>query len=105
MKLSKAQEYVLQDAKEQIDRARALDYKEWLIDVNSYYAYHEDALIEAMNRGYLKNAWENDRIAIVHVGWVNSRTLRALENLGLIEIIDDSAYSNGAIDTIKILNY
>lgn len=103
-KLTKAQNEVLEDAKKHIDKARTLTYREWLIDMNSYYLYHEDALEEAIQKQEYANYYENEKNGIV-LTHCNSRTLKKLESLGYIEIIEDSTGESYGIDVIKVLNY
>jgi len=104
MKLSKAQEKVMEDAKKQIDEARSMDYPEWLKHGNGYYEDHEDAWNKAVAKCYLKKYWEEHRngIALTHC---NSRTLAKLEEYGLVKIIEDSKGEQFGIDTVQILNY
>jgi len=103
-KLSKAQQAVMDMAKKNIDKARTMDYPEWLKDMNSYYDNHEDALKEAVAKGRYKDYWMDGRNGIV-LTHCNSRTLIKLEEMGLIEIIEDSNGQPYGIDKIKVLNY
>lgn len=109
MKLSKAQEDVLNRAKQEIDKARACK------DFADYYEKYEKLFIkydtvedfkngspeyyENVKRGYEKQV---DGIAGVHC---NTRTIKKLEELGLIEILYDSTGSAVGLDEIKVLNY
>lgn len=115
MKLSKAQQAVMDEAKKDIDIARSLDYPEWLKKTNSYYQVPstasddykemiEQKFIEAVDNGELKEYWERaiNGIVLTHC---NSRTLAKLQEYGLIEIIRDSSGETFGIDTIKVLNY
>lgn len=104
MKLSKAQEKVMTMAKSDIDRARNMDYPEWLKDQNSIYEERDDLFQEAIQKEYLKKYWENERNGIVLTS-CSSQTIRKLEKLGLIEIIKDSANERFGLDHVKILNY
>lgn len=104
MKLSKAQETVMEDAKRQIDEAQSMDYPEWLKHGNGYYEDHEDAWNKAVAKCYLKEYWEEHRNGIV-LTHCNSRTLAKLEEYGLIKIIEDSKGEQFGIDTVQILNY
>lgn len=115
MKLSKAQQDVMDKAKKDIDEARALDYPEWLRR-DSYYQIPkwadketaeliEKRWMDAVNREYLKEYWEAEKNGIV-LTHCNTRTLKKLEALGLIEILYDSTGDGGyGIDHVKILNY
>lgn len=108
MKLSKAQQEVLETAKRNIDKARTYDYPEWLKKINPFYdggtAYQQKCYEEALAREELKDSWENDRKGIV-LTHCSSHTIRALERLGFIEIIEDSVETNGCVDIVKVLNY
>lgn len=100
MKLTNAQQEVMDDAIRQIDTARALDYMEWLH--NQATAIRD--LDDAVAREYLKEYWEKHRegLALTHC---SSATLRNLEKRGLIEIIRDSAGERYGLDWVKVLNY
>ena len=108
MKLSKAQQEVMDHAKKEIDLARQLDYPDWLKATNHCFqqetAYWQKAYKEAVEKEQSKCYWENDRKAIV-LTHCSSHTIRALERLGLIEIIEDSVEIGGSIDVVKVLNY
>lgn len=104
MKLSKAQEKVMENAKRQIDEARSMDYPEWLMHGNDYYEDHKDAWVKAVSEGRFKEYWENNRNGIV-LTRCNSRTLAKLEEYGLIKIIEDSKGEQFGVDTVQILNY
>lgn len=123
MKLSKAQEKVMEEAKRKIDRARSMDYPEWLMDVNDYYQVPEWAtdetspyynpryaeslrkqFYEAVAKEEMKHYWEDNRNGIV-LTRCNSRTLKKLEEYGLIKIIYDSNGEHIGIDTVQVLNY
>lgn len=123
MKLSKAQQKVIDDAKKDIDFARTHSLREWaakrcrrsetdrIITNYSLYGYRtrEEAL-KAMNEEIDKfinkysESYENNKNGIVFT-YCNSRTLAKLQKLGLIEILYDSEGEHFGIDTIKILNY
>lgn len=104
MKLSKAQERVMQDARQKVDNARACETFEeyftkqsihtpqWLIEMDSY------------KKKTLEH-YQNEKNGIVDTYKVNTRTLRKLEELGLIKIIYDSTGDALGSDTIKVLNY
>lgn len=108
MKLSKAQAEVLEEAKRKIDEARQYEtYEEYYVksepewrrkDPEEYKTKHPDVW------EYYKKNWENRRNGIV-LTQCNSRTIRKLEKLGLIEIIEDSCGQYVGVDTIKVLNY
>lgn len=123
MKLSKAQVKVLEQAKKDIDRARSMDYPEWLMDTNSYYQIPEWAedetsphynprcaemkrkkFAEAVEREEDKEYWQRERDGIV-LTRCNSKTIKKLEEYGLVKIIYDSNGESYGIDTVQILNY
>jgi len=101
MKLSNAQQKVLDDAKKKIDIARRLDYPTWL-EEREHVPRHR--LQEAIARDYLKSYWEAERRGEALM-YCNSKTLRKLAEYGLIEIIEDSTGQTYGLDVIKILNY
>lgn len=123
MKLSKSQEKVMEEAKREIDQARSMDYPEWLMVRNSYYQVpkwatdetspyynprYADSLrkqfAEAVAKEEWKHYWEDNRNGIV-LTKCNSRTLKKLEECGLIKIIYDSNGEHIGIDTVQVLNY
>ena len=91
MKLSNAQQKVMDEAKETIDYARTHTLYEWAGGIESF---AED----------YKEYYENNRKGIV-LTRCNSKTLEKLENLGLIEILYDSKNKKDGIDHVKVLNY
>lgn len=101
MKLSKAQQEVMDQAKADIDFARKVSYKEWLKKASRI---HDEDLDDAVANGYLKEYYDEERQGIV-LTQCNSRTLRKLEELGLIQIIKDACGTTYGIDTVKVLNY
>ena len=125
MKLSKAQEQVIDKAKAEIDRARKFTLTEWAAYKKNY---DSEIKIEHIVSIYIRNGltpeqararidqeiaeyadtykeyYENERNGIV-LTHCNSRTLKKLEELGLIEILFDSTNTHFGIDTIKLLNY
>ena len=131
MKLTKSQQYVMDDAKREIDYARSHDFLHW---ISNAHGYDLDVDWDAHSNPYLSNDrimkealmmvekdkhptivdgyevfpaghWmskyeaEKEGITLTHA---SSNTLRALERMGLIEIIHDAGRG---IDTIKVLNY
>lgn len=105
MKLSRAQIEVLEDAKRQIREARELDYPEWLKATDSTYQidteYWREAFRKAVNEGKCKEHWEMRRRGEA-LTYCNSRTLRKLQSLGLIEILRDSTGETTGVDIIKV---
>ena len=123
MKLTKAQNYIMEKAHKEIDFARTHTLIEWAtneryncIDIkdtviarrfNEYgYKSLEDAIndVEKELQEYAEKYgkyYYNEKNGVV-LTQANSRTLKALERLNLIEIIEDGG---SYIDSIKILNY
>lgn len=123
MKLSKAQQEVMETVKQEIDFARTHTLYEWAENekfrngydriVSNYSRYGfknaEEAMayIEGEIRSYgekYRRYYENERNGIV-LTHCNSKTIAKLESLGLIEIIRDSNGESYGLDTIKVLNY
>ena len=118
VKLTAAQQKVLDNAKREIDYARSckdvLDYaiRNYGPILNGTATEEIKAELRAKEKGMLKpqqiealtHNWENRKRGIVWTIRVNSKSLLKLEELGLIEIIE---LTNGAygMDTIRILNY
>lgn len=111
IKLSKAQQKTLNDAKEEIDKARKYNtFEDYFINelskgYNNYYntpeKYQEND-IKSYNQ--LKKYWENKKEAIV-LTRSKTETLKKLESLNLIEIIKINTSKGTRVDTIKVLNY
>lgn len=109
-KLSKYQEEILNEAKREIDEARACkDVYEYVIkhsNMQDEYKYNLDKYPKVL-KNYTR--WFEDRKAGIVM--VNSRiaTLQKLEELGFIKILelDNSRKATGSIviDKIQILNY
>lgn len=112
MKLSKAQQEVMNQAKEKIDFARSANYYDWIR--RSYFPYKEvtdDQVLETIEHDkkifgydYIAKTFEEEKNGITIVQ-CNSRTLYKLQEYGLIEIVKDSKGQTYGIDTIKVLNY
>ena len=117
MKLSKAQEEVMNKAKARIDNARNHDFYGWFRSVNTWYKDSTNEEIEARltemdntshkvgGHEYEMNYYNNLRNGIDKGVHASSATIRKLEKLGLIEIIEDSCGEDYGFDTIKVLNY
>lgn len=101
-KLTKTQSEVLEYAKKQIDTARALTYREWFLETEKY--YRPDWIEKAIQERQFANVYEDRKNGIVYTH-CNSRTLKKLESLGYIEIIEDSTGESYGIDVVKVLNY
>lgn len=127
MKLTKAQQTIIDEARHNIDYARTHDFIHW-VSVHCC-GYDLDKDWDAVENPFLSNAYvlkqaqdmvsndetgykcfephywaqryeaQKDGESIVHA---NSKTLEALERMGLIEIIHDG---RRGWDTIKLLNY
>lgn len=102
MKLSKAQADVMNHAKEQIDFARTHSLEEWY-EKNYCTRVSLDSRDER-SRNYISTQYEKRKQGIALAN-CNTRTLRKLEELGLIEIVYDSTGEHFGIDEIRVLNY
>ena len=116
MKLSKAQQSVMDWAKKRIDYARSHDFYDWYRDGNATNSSNQE-IDEWLDRqalltdGFLGKDYETERYqmnkdGIDYLCVASSTTIRKLEKLGLIKILKE--HSKGVYlgaDTIKILNY
>ena len=112
MRLSKAQQAVMDAAKSKIDFARSANYYDWIR--RAYFTYKEvtdDQVLEIIEHDkkifgydYCAKNFEEEKNGITIVQ-CNSKTLYKLQEYGLIEIIKDSKGQTCGIDTIKVLNY
>ena len=132
MKLSKAQQSVLDFAKKEIEYARTHDFLHWIAKHFTQLDLEEDW--DSFPNPYLSNeeamkraieAVENDKNPVMYgdieifpanhrriqyeeekngvaLTIASSNTLRALERMGLIEIIKDAGRG---VDRIRVLNY
>lgn len=98
MKLSKAQQEILKNAKASIDKAREQDFLTF-VGGNADY-FKKDPGLEAK----CKKWYEDTKNGITEVA-CNSKTIKKLEELGLIKIIYDSNGEHYGRDIIKVLNY
>ena len=119
MKLSKAQQEVMDKAKERIDYARTHSFHDWFRNntcadyVKEMSDQEVDALIDKRteqgwigNRSYEENHYQMNRDGIDYLCHASGATIKKLETLGLIEIIKDSTGTGTyAFDAIKVLNY
>lgn len=108
MKLSKTQQMIIDEAKRDIDKARACaTFEEYFMieyapTFNSNYNTPEKCKERDLNAyNAYKGYWEAHTRGEV-LTRCNSRTLKALEKAGAIEIVNDG---RSGIDTIKVLNY
>jgi hypothetical protein len=110
MKLSKAQTEVMEEAKANIDKTRALSFYEWYrihfhgngeTDAQIDEEIARDEKAHPFMKGWYHNMYENERNGITLVT-ANTRTLKKLEEMGLIELV-----KNGGSypDHIKVINY
>lgn len=119
MKLSKAQQAVMDEAKRDIDTARSLDFIKWYrtaVACGGELNMTDDEIVEELKSTechsleydthfeYFTSVYEQRRSGIVLTN-CNSRTLYKLQEMGLIEIIFDSTGWTRGIDRVKILNY
>lgn len=111
-KITKAQENVLNRAKERIDFARSHNFYDWYMRRATNYEriniHNLDELDKHLSNRYGRdlrqayiNDYENERKGITIV-LSNTRTIKALERLGLIRIINEGGSS---IDTIEVIGY
>lgn len=113
MKLSKAQQAVMDHAKGRIDFARSATYYDW---VKKHFLPHrenatDEEVVKAIEKDkkifgydYMAKRFEEEKNGIT-LAQCNSKTLYKLQEYGLIEIIEDSKGQTYGIDTIKVLNY
>lgn len=107
MKLSKAQQRVIDTAHKEIDFARSTDFETWLLVNqcnNNTEVYNVRYKADSELKRKLKQSYENLKNAIVLTS-CSSTTLYKLANLGLVEILKDSKGERFGIDTVRILNY
>ena len=119
MKLSKAQEKVLNTAKERIDYARTHDLYDWWRKGHEVEEWTneqvEDQWDKFSNRyngmfgkEYEMKLYEKNVAGIDYLCQASKATLAKLEELGLIEIIYDSSNTSRrgyGFDEIRLLNY
>lgn len=104
-KMSKAMEKVMEDAKRSIDIARSYEtFEEYVGNTDTYAqgrggAEYVKANIESYE--WQRKYWENAKQGMPLVK-ANSNTIKALAEMGLIEIINDG---KNFPDTIKVVNY
>jgi len=111
MKLTTSQQEVMDRAKARIDFARSHNFYDWFRKCYRFYESNSeediDKYIEKEEqryptmKDYYKNRYEGEINAITIV-MANTRTLKALEKLGLIEMLEEGG---SYPDSIKIINY
>jgi hypothetical protein len=109
MKLSKAQERAIEDAKRMIDKARAYDtFEEYEGETDSYCKARGGAEYVRANMDYYekyREYWEKYRQGDVlsHAG---KNTIEALVRLGIFTVVEfDECRKNGVLDWIHLNNY
>jgi len=118
MKLSKAQQEVIDYAKNRIDYAREHSFCDWFRKGygKSVASLNDAEVYEYINKKHSEGwhmsieseteNYEMNRNGIDYLCHASSATIRKLEKLGLIEIIEDSCGAKCyGFDTIKLLNY
>ena len=117
MKLSKAQTEVMEKAKARIDFARSHDFYDWYRNGSSWRENKSNEEIDAMLKekdetefkiggtDYEFTRYEYNRNGIDYLCHASSKTIAKLEELGLIEIIEDSNGEYYGFDKIRLLNY
>lgn len=108
-KLSNYQQKTLDDAKHQIDNARACEtVYEYVIkhagSLQDRFKYHLDDYPELLSK-YTK-WWNEHKSGIVLVN-SNIRTIQKLEQLGLIKVVkvEEGRHTGYVLDRIQVLNY
>lgn len=110
IKLTPAQQKVMDRAYKDIDDARNNDFYGWFnIGYNNTLTKEEiDERVERWNNRYNDNyhheTYENRKKGIV-LTHCNTKTLRKLEEMGLIKIIEDSTGTQFGLDVVQVLNY
>ena len=117
VKISKAQQMVLDDAKKDIDFARAYEtFEEWLRagyarrGDKDYYinklGYTEEKYNDMVAEWIKREEWKREYYEADKVGCplvtANTRTLRKLEEMGLIEVVEEGG---SYPDRIKVIGY
>lgn len=106
MKLSKTQVEIMETAKSMINEAREFEtFDEYLI--NTAWLIKENGwTVERYKKNFVKAEaiWNDLRKGVARVH-CNSKSLKKLEEYGLVEILYDSTGENMGTDIIKVLNY
>lgn len=108
MKLSSAQQRIMDKVHGDIDLARSLDFDKWFIKTQcrdseeQYNRFYKD---NPEKKEWARKYYENEKNGIVLTSNVSSTTLYKLQQFGLIEILEDSKGTRIGVDTIKVLNY
>lgn len=111
MQLSKKQQDVLNVAKRKIDFARAHSFYDWYRLAYRELAASVEEILAKVRRtreifgfDYDRMVYEDGRNGVVHVR-CDGRTIRRLEKLGMIRILEDSTGTTTHYDRIQVLNY
>ena len=110
VKLTPAQQKVMDKAYNDIDEARNNDFYGWYnIAFNRNHTKEEiDEEVERWynryHEYYYNEIYENRKNGMV-LTHCNTKTLRKLEEMGLIKIIEDSTGTQFGLDVVQVLNY
>ena len=99
MKLTAAQQKVMDHATGRIDFARTHSFEEWFH--KGFPGWDFD---RTNGDPYYEKRFDEEKAGITLVT-CNSRTLYKLRDMGLIEIIRDTSGSHFNVDEIRVLNY
>lgn len=110
VKLTPAQQKVMDRAYKDIDEARNNDFYGWFnIAYNCDLTKEEiDERVERWYNRYHENYYHEkyeetkNGMVLTHC---NTKTLRKLEEMGLIKIIEDSTGTQFGLDVVQVLNY
>ena len=110
VKLTPAQQKVMDKAYKDIDDARNNDFYGWYnIVYNCKHTKEEideevKRWVDRYNENYYHENYENRKNGMV-LTHCNTKTLRKLEEMGLIKIIEDSTGTHIGLDVVQVLNY
>ena len=108
MKLTKAQQEVLTDAKQSIDMARSYEtYEEYEYNTNHFwrgrYTFEEaKELIKRNDESGFYRGWYEKRRRGITLVTANTKTITKLAEYGLIEVINEGRTYP---DTIRVIGY
>lgn len=104
-KLTTTQQKLLDYVRNSVDEARALSFEEWYTKKQCH--GDEETAKRHFTNGcadWAKKYHKEARNGIVCIG-CDSRTMWALANAGLIEIVKDSTGARVGVDKVKLLNH
>lgn len=110
VKLTPAQQKVMDRAYKDIDEARNNDFYGWYNIAFNRNCTKEEIDEEVKrwkdryNENYYNEIYENRKNGMV-LTHCNTKTLRKLEEMGLIKIIEDSTGTQVGLDVVQVLNY